>query len=255
MHVAQVLAVLALVLEGVDGDDGALEEQEGVASGGDVALDAFQTHRVQAHQGNGETGPQFLLELFEDLLGGDDEDAFAPAPADEFGEDEADLQGLAQAHHVGDQHARAQGLEGEFGGALLVDLVVEQEPAGGGQTTLGLGQRSAAQHRFEVEAGLGIPGGGVMDQSGLLRAQGFDALDTGEEERFLTTHELRDADGAQQVTVVVGGGAGAHHPLGVPDHDPGTGGEVPAGGAGLGFALLLVLGPVLGLGPILDFGH
>ena len=89
-----------------------------------------------------------------------------------------------------------------------------------------------------------------MDEFGLLRAQGLDALDPGEEERFLSPHELRDTDGAQEVAVVVGGGAGAHHPLGVADHDPGAGGEVAALGRG-GAALC----PARGLGSVLDFGH
>ena len=35
-----------------------------------------------------EAGPQLVLELLEDVLRGDDEDALAPAAADQLGEDQ-----------------------------------------------------------------------------------------------------------------------------------------------------------------------
>jgi hypothetical protein len=61
------------------------------------------------------------------------------------------------------------------------------------------------------------------------RAAGWDQVaapvDAGEEDRVLVADELRDPDRAHQVAAVAaGGGAGAHHPLGVADLDPRPGG-------------------------------
>ena len=104
-----MVAVLAVVLERVDGDDDPLVVGERVAARRDLPLDALDADRVQPDQRDREPGPQLVLELLQHLLRGDDQDALAPAAADQLGQDEADLQGLAEADDVGDEDARAGG--------------------------------------------------------------------------------------------------------------------------------------------------
>ena len=91
VHGVEVLAVPALVLERVDGDDDPLVVGERVAASRDLPLDPVDADRVQADERDREPGPQLELELLEDLLRGDDEDPVAAAAADQLGQDEADL--------------------------------------------------------------------------------------------------------------------------------------------------------------------
>ena len=106
--VLEVVAVLAGVLQRVDRDDDPLVVGERVAAGRDLPLDPLDADRVQPDQRDREPGPQLVLELLQDLLRGDHQDAVAAAAADQLGEDQPDLQGLAQADHVGEQDPRAQ---------------------------------------------------------------------------------------------------------------------------------------------------
>ena len=85
-----------------------LEVGERVAAGGDLLLDPLDAGRVEPHQRDREPGPQLPLELLQHLLRRDDQDPVAPAPADQLGEDQPDLQGLAEADHVGEQDPRPQ---------------------------------------------------------------------------------------------------------------------------------------------------
>ena len=109
VHVVEVVAGTAVVLERVDRDDDPLVVGERVAAGRDLPLDPLDADRVQPDQRDREPGPQLLLELLEDLLRGDDQDPVAAAAADQLGEDQPDLQRLAQPDHVGEQDARAAG--------------------------------------------------------------------------------------------------------------------------------------------------
>ena len=232
-HVVEVMAV-RVALERVDRDDDPLVEGERVAAGRDLPLDPLDADRVQPDQRDREPGPQLLLELLEDLLRRHDQDPVASAAADQLGEDQPDLQRLAQPHHVREQHSRPQALEGKLGRALLVGQRVEQEPVRQRQAALGLGQRGTAQRRFQEQPGHGEPGCLVRDENGFL---GFEqerlrVLQLGEEHCVLVPDQFGDAGRADLVSVVLGGGAVADHPLRLADHDAGAGRV--RGAAGLG---------------------
>ena len=90
----------AVLLEGVHRNDDALVPAEGVAVGGDFLFDALQTYGVETDEWDSETAPHLVLHLFQHMTRTDDEDAFATAPADEFGEDHPDLDRLSLTHRV-----------------------------------------------------------------------------------------------------------------------------------------------------------
>ena len=74
----QVALVLSVALEGVDGDDHPVEEIERVHVRRDLRLHALDPDRVEADKRNREAGPELLLELAQDRLQGDYEDAVTP---------------------------------------------------------------------------------------------------------------------------------------------------------------------------------
>ena len=148
--------------------------------------------RVQPDERDREPRPQLQLELLEDLLRGDDEDAVAAAPPDQLGEDEADLQGLAEADDVGEEDARPQVLQRELGGALLVGERVEEEAVGHGEAALGLRERGAAQRRLQVQPGHRERGRVVADERRLLGLEEdrLRVFERGEEDGVLLADEL-----------------------------------------------------------------
>ena len=83
--------LVAGALEGVDGDDGALEIGEWIAGGRQLLADFLDAGGVEADEWQREAAPQLMLHLLEYVSGGDDEDAFAATAPDEFGQDHADL--------------------------------------------------------------------------------------------------------------------------------------------------------------------
>jgi hypothetical protein len=109
-------AVAPVILEGVDGDDHLFEHLEGILAGGNPAAEALDSGGIEADQGDGEAGPELLLELEQHALHHHDQDAAAPASLDQLGEQDASLQGLAQADPVGDQDAGAESFQGSGGG-------------------------------------------------------------------------------------------------------------------------------------------
>jgi len=104
-RVFEVVAVLQVALEGVHGDDRAVVVVERIVGGGDPASDAPDAGRVQTHQRDGEAVPELLLELRQHALERDHQDAPATTAADQFGHQDAGLEGLAQPHGVCDQDA------------------------------------------------------------------------------------------------------------------------------------------------------
>ena len=194
VHVVEVLAVAALVLERVDGDDDPLVVGERVAAGRDLPLDPLDAERVQPDERDREPGPQLQLELLEDLLRGDDEDAVAAAAADQLGEDEADLQGLAEADDVGEEDARPEVLQRELGGALLVGELVEEEAvraAARPRSDCGSGVRRSVASRYSRD--IANAGGVVADERRLLGPQQDRrrVFERGEEDGVLLADELR----------------------------------------------------------------
>ena len=222
VHVVEVLAEAAHVLQRVDGDDDPLVVRERVAASRDLPLDSLDADRVQADERDREPRPQFQLELLKDLLRGDDEDAVAASPSDELGEDEADLQGLAESHDVREEDARPQVLEGEFGGALLVGERVEKEAVGHRETALGLRERGAAQRGFQVQPGQGERGRLVAEEHGLagVEEDRLRVFERGKEDGALLADELAHAGRGDLVAGVRGLRTVAHQPLGAADLDP-----------------------------------
>ncbi len=114
--------VLPVVLEGVDGDDGLVELIEGVVVQRDAGPDLPDPRTVDPDERDREAGPEFLLELGEHRLGGDDENALGPAPEDELGGEQACLKRLPEADVIAHEDASAGRSQGE---ADWVELEVE----------------------------------------------------------------------------------------------------------------------------------
>ncbi len=165
-------------LEGVDRHDDPFEVGERVPAGRDLLLDALDAGGVQAHQRQGEAGPQLALELLQHMGGRDHEDALTAPATDQLRERDADLQRLAQADHIGDQQSGLRVAHGQrqLGGAQLMLLPVHQEGVGERDAVLGLRQRGLADDRLQVEAGLGVLGGVVGDEPGLARVEHVDLV-------------------------------------------------------------------------------
>ena len=190
---AQVVAVQVRVLQGVDGDDHPVEVGEGVASGGQVPLDALDAGGVQAHQGDAEAREHLVLELLEDRARRDHEDAVPAAAGNELGQGDADLQGLAQAHRVADQQARAQVGQHGPGRAQLVVQVVQEGAVTGDHAGVRHRDRAAAHDGVQPQARTQERPGGVRYQADLTRVEAPDLVDGGEEGGLVVPHELGGA--------------------------------------------------------------
>ena len=225
MNAFEVVAVAAGVLQRVDRDDRPAVVAERVAVGGDLAAHLGDAVGVEPHQRDGEAGPQLVLELLEDVAGRDHQDLVAPAPADQLGEDQAHLQRLAQADRIGDQQAGTQPGDGLMGSPALEVEAVEQMPVGQGKVGLVGRHRGLAQHRLQVQARGPEPRGEVCGQPGLLRAEGRDVVQLGEERGLGVTHQRRCADAAHLHAIGRRGLDRPHQPLLVTDDHLGTGGD------------------------------
>lgn len=158
--------------------------------------------------------------------GGDHQDPFAAAAADQLGEDHPHLEGLAQADRIGDQQTGPQTVERLDRGPMLVLQVVEEMAARHGQTTFGGRHRSLADHRLEVEARVPVVGGLVDDQIGVLGPQRLDAIQAGEEGGLGVSHQRGGAGAVHHQPVRRGVLHGAHQPLLVAHHDLGADGDL-----------------------------
>lgn len=153
-----------------------------------------------------------MLEQFEDVLRGDHEQPLSPAPADQFRQQQTDLQGLAQPNDVGEQHAWPQGSQRQFGRARLIGERVAKKSVGQRQPGLGTRHRGTAQHRFQVQPATAEVRRLVGDELGLLRAQQPHLFDAIEERGLVVEDELGHADGFNPVAVMGGRGrAGTNH--------------------------------------------
>ena len=75
--------------------------------GGDAAAHPLNADGIQSRQGNGEAIPELLLKLRQHAFHGQDQDAPATPPSDEFAYQDTCFQRLAEAHGIGDQYALA----------------------------------------------------------------------------------------------------------------------------------------------------
>ena len=170
--VFEVVAVLQIALERVDGDDAAVEVVERVVVGRDAVAHPRQSHRIEPHQRDGEAAPPFLLELGEHRLLGDHQDALAAAALYQLGGQDAGFQRFAQAHRVGNQDAGAGLLERLQGRVELVRHQVHH--AAVAQVNLVVVGHAAPAQALQVQHG-GVVGGTAIGHQ--LRLGGVEHLD------------------------------------------------------------------------------
>jgi hypothetical protein len=185
----QVLAEIALLLEGIDGDDRLVEVVEGVGVGGDILADALDAGAVEAGERDGEARPQLLLELGHHALGRDDQDALAFATADQFRQQNADLDRFAEPDGISEQDALPDLAEGLDRWVKLV-----WEGVGGGAVAdpqVCVSGRRLAEEAFEVEAGVAEARGVVCDE--FLGMERFDVIDLGQAAGFAASDEFGDS--------------------------------------------------------------
>ena len=152
--VLEEVAVAADVLEGVDGDDDAVVDLEGVLVGRDAQAQLGDARGVQPHERDVEAVPQLRLELGEHGLAGEHQDAVAAAAPDQLGEDHPHLDGLAEADRVGEQQPRAELVEGE---PDRVELELHgAEDAEAFEVGLEPGRRHLAELGFQEELRLAV---------------------------------------------------------------------------------------------------
>lgn len=116
----QVGAILRILLQGVDGNDGFVVVIKRIVIGGDAGADTLNADGVQSHQRNRKPAPHFLLKLGEHTLDSQNQNPFAAAPADQLADQNAAGQGFPKAHGIGDQNARPRLLQCLGGGIELV---------------------------------------------------------------------------------------------------------------------------------------
>jgi hypothetical protein len=118
--VFQIIAVLEIVLERIDRDDRAVVVVERVVIAGDAVAHSLQPDRIQPHQRDGKTAPEFLLELGQHALLRNHQDAL-PAPAlDQLGGENAGFERFSQTDGIGNQDPLARLLEGLQRGIELI---------------------------------------------------------------------------------------------------------------------------------------
>ena len=71
--------------------------------GRDAVAHGRQPHRVEPHERDGEARPEFLLELRQHALEGDDEDARAATALNQLSGEDAGFERLAEPSGVGDE--------------------------------------------------------------------------------------------------------------------------------------------------------
>lgn len=190
--ILEVVAVLEVALEGVDGNDAAVEVVEGVVIGGDAVAHPSQADRIQSHQRDGEAAPPLLLELGEHGLLRDDQDALAPAALNQFGGEHARFERLAEADRIGNQDARARLTKGLQRRVELVRNEVHH-PAVAEVHLVVIGDVAPAQALQVQDAGV-VGGRVVGDELGFLGVEdGYLVFERGEEQGRLAAHELGNA--------------------------------------------------------------
>jgi hypothetical protein len=190
--VFQIVTVLAVALEGIDRDDGAVVVVEWVVVGRDLATDALDAGRVQSGEGDGEAVPKLLLELTHHALGGDHQDAPGLAATHQLGGQDAGFERLAQTDGIGNEQPRAQLPQHLVRGLELERQRVHHAPMTEHHRLLL--QRGLTQPRLDEE-----PGGDecrrvVVDQLGLRRIDQGDVFELTEEQRLAIAHGFRHAD-------------------------------------------------------------
>ena len=144
----EVVTILGVVLQCVDGDDRAVVVGERILVGGDPGAHPLQADRIEAHQGNRKAHPDLLLKLGQHGADGHHQNALPAAALDQLAEQDAHFDGLAEPDAVGDQDARAQGLQRPMGGRHLVRGVVDRALVA--QVNVVVGRRRAPEQAFQI---------------------------------------------------------------------------------------------------------
>ena len=217
----------AVLLEGVDRDNDLLEERERVAGGRKLLLDLLHALRIQAHEGDGEARPQLVLHLLQHVARRHDQNPPAAAPANQFGEDHADLQRLAQTHGIRDEQPGAQPtrFQGLLHRVALIGQRIRERMRGQGGLRIGDGQGRLAQRGLQPQPRLGVVRADVRDYPGLRGILRADGIDAPVELRGSPLHQLAHAAHREQFPVCRLLHRG-HQPLLIPHLHDGTGGNV-----------------------------
>ena len=189
---------------------------------GNALLQAGDAVAVKTRKRNRETVPEFLLELLEHGLHGQDQDATAAATFHEFRYENAGFECFTDTYGVGDQNAGARSAQRLDGGS---ELVVEHVH-GGVLRDVDLRVRGGclSQERLDEELRLHVGAGVVLDEPRFFRQQNGDLVfKTLNEAGFLAANEVRDADASEFVRVILRGVGGKlhtlHEPFGVTDQN------------------------------------
>ena len=202
--VLEIVPVLEVVLEGVDGDDRPVVKVERIVVAGDVVADALQAGRIEADKRDGKAAPKLLLELGEHALEGDHQNALPAAALDEFGGEDARFERLAEAYGVGDEDALPRLAEGLEGGIELVGNEVHHPAVAKADLIVAGG--ATAQLRFEIQEGAVEVGTGVGNKLGFGWVEDdYLFLERGEELRGASPHQFGDAFAGEQKAAVRGG--------------------------------------------------
>ena len=225
--VFEVGAVFAVLLQGVDRDDGPVVVVERIVVRRDVAADALEAGGVKPGERDGEAGPDFLLELGEHRLDRDDEDAPAAAALDHLGEEDATLDGFPEADGVGDeeslaglgqcQQRRIKLVGQDVHGSAVAEVEGRSFRCGG------------ADLRLQDKAGLGVILADIGDGLGVPRIDDGDlagiALDGVDKTGFPSLDQRRQADDSQDGSARGCAIDPADQPFFATDRDSGAGGE------------------------------
>ncbi len=213
-------------LQRVDRDDAPLERGERVTPGRNFAPDPLNAQRVEPHQRDREPRPQFVLELLQNRLRRDHQDALTPPTPDEFSQQKTNFESLTQTHNISDQNPWLGFGQSQLGRPLLVGLAVHQVTPGRRQPTFRTRQWRAPQHRLDIEPGTAKSRCVIGDQDSVFRTQRFDGVepDPVEEHGCLVPDQLVDTQGLDHRAVRSDRLGVAYQPFHAADLDPGSGG-------------------------------
>jgi hypothetical protein len=216
--VFQIIPVLKIVLERIDRDDGAVVVVERVVIAGDAVAHPLQADRIQPHQRDRKTAPEFLLELGQHALERNHQDAL-PAPAlDQLGGENARLERLSQTDGIGNQDPLARLLEGLQRGIELIGHEIHDRAMA--QMDLVIVGCAAAKLRFEIQESAVEMRTGVRHKLGRGRVENEDFLLKLRQELGSTAaHQVGNAIATEQVSAIAGWIDAADKPLFIANND------------------------------------
>ena len=171
--IIEINAILAVVLERIDGDDRLVEIVERVLVAWDLLPDPLNPHRIQPHQRDRKARPELLLELHQHAFARHHQQAPPPPAPDKFAAEDPAFQRLAQAHRIGDQQPLAGHRQGLRSWQQLVRQRIHRRPVAHHQR--GIGGHAAAQVGLDEQKTVAVAGRGVAHQVRVFRLQHLEA--------------------------------------------------------------------------------